>query len=293
MGSARQNLNYEIYKKLYATRNLILRCIPHFLVPKNHKLGQRLQIGVTTYIDRYDEFFKPLYLNLIRIFPDIEIRVAINGFYDVDEQANYLKRVEEELCVELKDKITFVMHHKAVGLTTLWNEILSQSIRPYSLILNDDLEIYPWFRHWLENAHWESDYITLIEATWSHFFISKKALEEVGWFDEEFLGIGFEDMDYTARCLDRGIGLKIVKCPYVRHRDHKPKRTSFQADTVWEKYTTTNMEHFYKKWKECEHDNGIYIKQIHSFVEPTGYIGKIRPTRRMNIVNGKFYPDKG
>jgi hypothetical protein len=292
MGSARQNLNYEIYKKLYATRNLFMRYIPAVLVPKNHELTQRLQIGVTTYIDRYDDFFKPLYLKLISIFPDIDIRVAVNGFYDEDEQASYLKRIEDELCVGLSERITFVMHHKAVGLTTLWNEILGQNNRPQSLILNDDLEIYPWFRHWLENVYWESDYITLIEATWSHFFISRKALEEVGWFDEEFLGIGFEDMDYTARCLNRGIGIKVVNCPYIRHRDHKPTRTSFQTDTIWDKYTTTNKDHFFKKWKACSHDSGIYIKQIHSFVEPTGYIGSIWPTRHMNIINGRYYADK-
>jgi len=291
---AKKSINYGIYTILYRIRNWSFRRIPAFMVTKHKSLGNSLEIGITTYIDRYDKFFKPLYQQIKRLFPEVRIRITVNGFYDEFEQREYLKRIQDELCSSLGENITFVLHDKPKGLTRLWNEILSQNTTDYTLILNDDLEIFPWFRRWLEVSCWKSSHITLLEGTWSHFLISRRSVEDIGWFDEEFQGFGFEDMDYTARCLASEVSLSNIRCPYVQHRDHKPMRTSFdeKSSIIWEKYSRINRDHFFKKWKVCSYNNGIFIKQIGKYVESTGYVGKVTTPEQLSFNRGVCYPDR-
>lgn len=290
----KRKVNYRVYNFLYNTKNYILRKTPNCLVSKRRGLGQRLEIGITTYIDRYDMFFKPLYRQIMQLFPEVSIRIVVNGFYDEFEQKEYLKRIESELCYELDDRVTFVLHDKPKGLTRLWNEILVQNTTEYTLLLNDDLEVFPWFRRWIETAQWENNYITLLEGTWSHFLIGRKCLDDIGWFDEEFQGFGFEDMDYTARCLASNLNIGNIRCPFLRHSNHRPVRTSFdkKSSIEWEKYSSINQDYFFKKWKLCSYTNSIYIKQLSACVEPTGYSGRIiRPTE-LSFDRGICYPDR-
>jgi hypothetical protein len=264
------NFNYQVYRLLERLKGQALRRIPNRLVSKNTNLGKSLQIAVTTYVDRYELFFKPLYYSLKKIFPDVNIYTAVNGFHDHDIQSNYLQQLQSELCKNAMNRSTFILHDQPVGLTRLWNELLSQGSGKTTLILNDDLRLYPWLRSWIEKNSWEEN-ITLVNGSWSHFFISKHVLNAVGWFDEDFKGIGFEDMDYTARCALNGIPIDNLSCQYIQHLDHQPLRTSFdtQSATMWgPKYSSMNHDSFFRKWRKCSHDSGIFIKQIDSFVEP-------------------------
>jgi hypothetical protein len=162
------------------------------------------------------------------------------------------------------------------------------------LILNDDLKIYPWFRHWINKELWSSS-VTLINGTWSHFFICKDLLDTIGSFDEDFRGIGFEDMDYSARCAYNKILINNLRCQFIAHLDHQPSRTSFddRSSTLWgPKYSSINHETFFKKWRICDHDSGIYIKQLKSFVVPVKPLVNKRGHLHLNFVNGVCYPDR-
>jgi hypothetical protein len=292
--SIREKINYNIFKFGYSTRGKILRLIPQNMVPRKINLNSRLQIAITTYVDRYELFFKPLFASLKSLFPEVNLYVAVNGFHDNNIQAHYLERLHKELCSKEMGLCTFVLHDKPVGLTRLWNELLSQGSDNTTLILNDDLKVYPWFRAWIENRELNSS-ITLINGSWSHFFFNREILDSVGWFDENFRGIGFEDMDYTARCARKGIPIDNTCCQYIRHLDHQPSRTSFddQSTTLWgPKYSSINHDTFFEKWKICDYNSGIFIKQLNSFVVPNEIQHERREELELRFENGVYYPDR-
>ena len=86
------------------------------------------------------------------------------------------------------------------SLSKIWNTIVINSSNEYILLLNDDTKI-------TDSAFWkviEENIIKnqtsfTINTTYSHFVIKKSELEEMGWFDERFLGIGFEDHEFKGR----------------------------------------------------------------------------------------------
>ena len=264
------NINYLIYLMARSALHQSKRLVPNVLVPSSIPLSSRFAIGITTYIERYDLYFKPLYIALSKIFPQAPIIVAVNGCPDADAQRIYLERLNSELCAHAPQHHRFVLHQVPVGLTTLWNEILVLGLPQPLLILNDDLQVYPWLRRWSEKVDWQNVSLTLLNSTWSHFIITPKIIQKLGYFDSGFTGIGFEDMDYTALAGMLKVSIHDVLCPYLTHRNHQPKRTSFdtQSTRVWGKYTSANQQYFFNKWQECPRGEGVYIKQLKASVRP-------------------------
>ena len=265
----KNNLNYYLYA---SARQLVhqSRCLfPAYLVQANKRLDQEFAIGITTYIERYDQYFKPLYRAVSRCFPEVKITVSVNGYGNNEEQQRYLLRLQEELCSSAPAHHRFVLHDQPAGLTTMWNEILDISLPLPVLILNDDLRIFAWMRRWAESFDWRSNQLTLLNSTWSHFVISKEVIDRLGAFDPGFKGIGFEDMDYTARAGLAGLPIANVLCSYIAHQNHQPRTTSFDtvSDRVWGKYTTVNEAYFYSKWQTCPAEEGVFIKQIPAYVK--------------------------
>jgi len=112
--------------------------------------------------------------------------------------------------------------------------------------------------------------LTLLTSTWSHFVNADATVRQPGAFDPGFPGIGFEDMDYTARACCAGIGIANRLCPYLSHQDHQPTTTSCDCDSgrVWGKYTSANQAHFHSRWQECGPEEGVAIRQIRGHVKP-------------------------
>lgn len=264
----KSNLNYYLYT---GARRLLhqSRClIPAPLVQPQKRLDQDFAIGITTYIERYEQFFKPLYRSLSRYFPEVKITVSVNGHRDTEAQQRYLTQLQRELCSTAPAHHRFVLRDKAAGLTTMWNEILDINLPLPVLILNDDLRIFPWMRRWAESFDWRSAQLTLLNSTWSHFVISPAVIDRLGAFDPGFKGIGFEDMDYTARAGLAGLPIGNVLCSYIAHQNHQPDSPSYDSDRVWGKYTSENEVYFYSKWQTCPAEEGVFIKQIPAHVKP-------------------------
>jgi len=99
-------------------------------------------------------------------------------------------------------------------------------------------------------------------------YVISKVIDRMGAFDPGFKGIGFEDMDYTARAGLAGLPIGNVLCSYIAHKNHQPSSPSFGSDKVWGKYTSQNEEFFYSKWETCPAEEGIFIKQIPAYVKP-------------------------
>ncbi len=62
-------------------------------------MSDTLEIDITTYIERNDLFFKPLYKQVRQLFPEVRFRVVVNGFYKEEEQQECFRRIESELCM--------------------------------------------------------------------------------------------------------------------------------------------------------------------------------------------------
>jgi hypothetical protein len=246
------------------------RLIPRALLPPRRPLGHHFTIAITTFEARYESYFRPLYRSLRRSFPEVPILVAVNGHGDQGSQGRYLERICRELADGEPPHRRFLLHDRVVGLCQMWNELLQASPTATTLVLNDDLRIDPYLRRWAEAMAWESVDLSLLNNTWSHFAIARRSWEKIGAFDQSFSGIGFEDMDYTARACLAGVRIGGVACPYLHHANDQPATTSFdgQSERVWGKYTSANQESFFRKWVRCPAPEGTYIRQLGHHVRP-------------------------
>jgi hypothetical protein len=290
------NFNFYLYRFGLARVHAAKRLMPIKLMPHRVDLSGKFVIGITTYVERYDEFFKPLYKSLSYLFPDVPIVVTVNGFPDSHKQLDYLARFQSELCDQAPSHHIFVLHDRPCGLTTLWNEMLQAAENKPLWILNDDLRVDSWIRRWAEKFNWNNVNLTLLNDTWSHFIIASKVVDKVGIFEPSFLGIGFEDMDYTARSGLAGVAIGNIPCPYLHHCNHQPEKTSFDdvSGRTWGKYTTANEECFYRLWARSSDGEGVYIKQIRGFVKPVQPLSPVSLSslKPLQIRQGLSFPDR-
>ena len=165
----------------------------------------RLSIGITTFEHRFERYFIPL-LNRIREFDqETEVIVAVNGEHKLAFSEEYRSRILA--FIAQRRNVYPVLFPTFRGLSKLWNTIIIHASNDYILMLNDDTMI--------EDARFFHDVVTaitkneghsfVINGSWSHFLISRKEIDELGYFDERLLGIGEEDGDMIWRYL-KGYG---------------------------------------------------------------------------------------
>jgi len=157
-------------------------------------------IGITTFSKRKD-FLKNL-ISKIRKFTNEKILVCINGekLNEFDElyRKDILKFFSEV------DGVFPIFFTEIRGLSKMWNTLAIHSDTENILIINDDLDIISENVFEDINKHINSkEYqgFTRINDSFSHFLISKKKLNELGYFDERLLGFGEEDGDIVYRCI--------------------------------------------------------------------------------------------
>lgn len=154
-------------------------------------------IGITTYSYRYTKFLKKL-LNDIRQFNDNEIILGINGDYKQDFNECYRKEI---LCfMSTYSKVFPFVFPVFRSLSKIWNNIVINSSNEYVLILNDDTSILnkTFFDLIQENIDLHKTSF-MVDGKFCCFVIKKSELNDVGWFDERFLGIGWEDTEFKER----------------------------------------------------------------------------------------------
>ncbi|WP_432712747.1 glycosyltransferase family 2 protein [Pedobacter sp.] len=210
--------------------------------------NHRYSIGITTYANRYETLFKPFLLQLLKIFNDTEIIIAVNGHYHQDLQRAYLDEINS-FAKQFKN-VKVVSFMEGQGLSKLWNQLILNSTNEKILICNDDLEISPLFRRDLEHVGILTQNIALINQSWSHFLISKSIIRQVGWFDERFPAIGNEDEDFESRLVLMGIPLGMFHFRSIKAVRTIPVSYSYGAEVelVNGKYLKSNKAFFDSKW---------------------------------------------
>jgi hypothetical protein len=158
-----------------------------------------LSIIITTFEARFFEYTIPL-ITALRTEINLPIFVIINGSYTKKKDNYKLQKFINELGKFSNIYPTaFSNFH---GCAELWNTGIVSADAEHFLILNDDIHIYPKLIKnklaFIRELIIQNGLVTF-NRSFSHFGISSKCIEEVGFFDEHFLGIGEEDRDYFYR----------------------------------------------------------------------------------------------
>lgn len=87
------------------------------------------------------------------------------------------------------------------SLGKMWNCGIINSSNDNVLVLNDDLVITDdCFWSDVENAIKQANGQSFkINGSWSHIYFTKQEVDDIGYFDERFLSIGWEDNDFESR----------------------------------------------------------------------------------------------
>ena len=231
--------------------------------------NKQYSIGVVTYVKRYKIHFLPLIKQLISLFPDTQIIIAINGYYDHDVQEHYLKKITSLL--DTFKNVTYFYYDEGQSLSKLWNQLIIHTDNEKVFIFNDDIKLASGFRTSLEKSTILNRDYGIINSSWSHFLISKPIIKKVGWFDERFPGVGYEDQDYEIRLALKEVPLIDVKVAHLKNIVYKTKDFSYGKNiaTDFEKYTSSNGKHYFSKWEISDNaqQGFVYVRIIQSYAK--------------------------
>lgn len=151
-------------------------------------------IGITTFPRRLEQF-KQLVLS-IRQHTNNEILVQANPFNKITDET--YRREMLEYCSNV-DNLYLTIYPTFTSLSKMWNTIVINSSNDNILVLNDDVRIesnvYESVGHIIDVYNG----LSVLNHSWSHYIISKRMLDTLGYFDERLLAYGEEDGDMVWR----------------------------------------------------------------------------------------------
>lgn len=162
-----------------------------------------ITIGITTFEARFSRYFVPLVTQLRSFDQEREIVVAVNGEHHREFNESF--RSDLLRFTAGQPRVFPILFPSFRGLAKLWNTIIVQATEDYVLMLNDDIMIdNPRFLDDVSRAIAKNGGRSfVVNGSWSHFLISRREIDELGYFDERLLGIGEEDGDTTWRYIER------------------------------------------------------------------------------------------
>jgi hypothetical protein len=161
-----------------------------------------ISICITTFKKRL-ELVKNLINSIRNFYPEIEILVAINGEHNEGMDETY--RTEILKFISSKNKVIPIMFTEFRSLSKLWNTLIIFSKTDYNIVLNDDLifEDINVVNNIINHINVTKQEFFTINGTFSHFVITKKQLDVLGYFDERLLVHGEEDGDMVWRYIEK------------------------------------------------------------------------------------------
>jgi hypothetical protein len=234
-------------------------------------------IGITTFKARLKRVQS--LVNFIRSKGDWPIVLAVNGEYKCPFDENYRKDILQ-LAANTKNCM-ISMFPEFRSLSKLWNTLLITSPCDWNFILNDDVIISEGFSfEALENVSKQNseENICAINGSWSHYFVNRKLIAKVGWFEERLLGIGEEDTDMFWRIQSSGKCIYKTEMPFIVNYHDGSKVEGVKSGIMH--YTAYNRDFIFNK-KYSNTDSGIEgmfgmpmkreLKDINSYPNETFY----------------------
>ena len=154
-------------------------------------------ILVTTFEKRFQNAL-PLVQELRKQMPSIPILVFINGNLNGDHDKTLRSNFTKSLSA-IPD-IDIICNNQMTGISRNWNLGIQLAATDQVLCLSDDILIESDFFKDVEilfNLNVQEG-LTIVES-FACFIIHKNMIDEIGWFDERYLGFGAEDGDYLWR----------------------------------------------------------------------------------------------
>lgn len=161
-----------------------------------------ITISIVTFKDRF-ELVKELIQN-IRSFEGsgFDILLSINGNNEEETSEDYRSEILN-FCAQTKRCYPF-FYPEFKSLCKLWNQSVISSRTDYNFIICDDVSyLKANILNQIKNCIAATgEQFFKINNEFSHFVVTKKALHEVGYFDERFIAHGEEDGDMIYRYQD-------------------------------------------------------------------------------------------
>ena len=101
--------------------------------------------------------------------------------------------------------------------------------------------------------------------------LNKSIIKKIGWFDERFPGIGYEDHDYEIRMALAGKQVEHYNIVGIKNERVLPKDWSYgdQHDVILTKYSGPNEKHYFSKWEfsDTEQEGFVYVRIIQGYAK--------------------------
>ena len=205
-------------------------------------------IGITTYQHRFTQWLKPLVQQIKLFRPNVEIHISVNGEHKKEFDEDYRRELLH--FASTQQNVFVSMYPTFRSLSKLWNNLMINSANHKVLLLNDDISITDEsFFTILESVPFE---LFKINGSWSHAMFDRRVVDDIGWFDERYLGIGEEDGDFEWRYGNKTQGRSIPSVSLPGIINHVDSKNCLQGiNVVNGKYSKFNLEFaFNKKYKE-------------------------------------------
>lgn len=239
-------------------------------------------IGITTYKERYESYLKPLVRKMVYLFPEVPIIIAVNGYHDLKEQEEYVDQLTK--WIKPYQNITLIVYKKPQGLCKLWNQIVLKSPSEKVFLLNEDINISPLFRQDVLQSGILSSGFGLINGSYSHFMLNKSTIKNVGWFDERFPGIGYEDHDFEIRMTIAKKQVEHFQIQGIKNENVVPEDWSYgdQQEVILTKYSGPNEKHYFSKWEFSDQElpNFVYVRIVQGYAK-----------LKLGMETPNFYPE--
>jgi hypothetical protein len=257
------------------------------LVPLTQSNRSDFSIIIVTFEARFFEFTLPL-ITTLRSVTDIPIFVIVNGNFKKGFSNYNLQIFLEKLLVFSNIYPTVFSNFR--GCAELWNTGIVNADSEYNLILNDDIHVFPkqfnafisTLCELLQNHH-----LVRINRSFSHFGITRQCIQDVGFFDEHFLGMGEEDRDYIFRyetCFKKKhLNLTTEVFLNISDESRDEAVTRVQSDDYTRKYSMFNSKIFQEFYEPDSNSTitGVYdvpMRRKTDFIDP-------RPLWKFRISN--------
>lgn len=157
-------------------------------------------VGILTFSKR-KKYIENL-LNQIRLDSDIPVYLCVNCDYNQPFDPKYRDFILK-LCLKHKN-VYPLFYLKFRGLSKAWNDMVVNACYDNLIIMNDDSTIQPGFFDEITNQYEqlyanETKRILKINNGWACFIVNKEYLTSVTFFNEKYIGIGFEDAEFVGR----------------------------------------------------------------------------------------------
>ena len=152
---------------------------------------------------------------------------------------------ETRSCLSGRD-VSYVDPGCNLGVAASWNFIIrARPAAPWWMIVNADIEFGAGdLERLAEVMHDPAPQLACL-FEFGAFAINQAAVDKVGWFDENFHPIYFEDNDYRRRCALSGVPIRSL-ISRTRHDNSSTIASGFARHN--ERTFPTNLDYYVKKW---------------------------------------------